>query len=191
MPTDLQYNQITSWPNADQHVDTTIGDGSKFTNAAHVVIYANVSGSPTPFRPIGVVQGWSFTEQRQVEEIFELGSDVKYIVPGRTSGQIAIQRVLINGADLVNVLYGTFDENGEQTNTSIRSLRDINRPIDLVFVTYNNDTNSTEHMVRYFTNCWIVARQESITANQVVIAENCTVMYEKVNSTDVYTTDLN
>jgi hypothetical protein len=181
MTTDIS----SSWPYADKHVDSTISDGSKFTNAAHVVIFASVTGSGKPFRPIGVVQGWSFTEQRQMEEIFELGSDIKYIIPGRTNGQIAITRLLVNGPDLLNIMYATFGEDGNQTNSVLRSLKDINKPIDLVFVTYNNDTGSTEHMVRYFNNCWIAARQESITANQVVVLENCTVVYEKVDSTKI------
>lgn len=191
MPSNLEYDQITSWPNANQHVDASIGDGSKFTNAAHTIIYVKVTDADAPFRPIGVIQGWSLTEQRQVEEVFELGSDVRYIVPGRTTGQIAITRLLVNGSDLANTLYGTFDENGNLVSSApIRSLKDINRPVDFVFVSYNNDTNTTEHMVRYFTNCWIIARQESITANQVTVAENCTITFERIDSTVISTPDL-
>ena len=180
MPTITTPTTIDAYANKDQHVDMNIA-GNDFTNSAHVIVYAAVHSAKdasTTFTAIGVIQGWSFTEQKQVEELFELGSDVRYIVPGRTTGQIAVTRMLINGKDLINTLYGSSTD-----DVALRSLKDINQSIDLMFVTYHNsdtvDANKT-HMNRYFDNCWITARQESITANQVVIAENCTITYEKI-----------
>jgi hypothetical protein len=179
---------ISNWTNANQHVDTTI-NVERFTNSAHTVIYARLATSgSTQFYPIGVVQGWSFTEQRQVEEIFELGSDVRYIVPGRTTGQISINRLLISGGDLLNVLYGSFGANGALIPEALTSIKDVTKPIDLLFVTYDADSGSAENMVRYFNNCWIVMRQEQIGANQVVIAENCTLVFENIDTT-IVTTD--
>lgn len=174
---------IDAWTNANRHVDTTI-NVDNFTNSAHVVIYARLSHSDsTQFYPIGVIQGWQFTEQRQVDEIFELGSDIRYIIPGRTTGRIDITRLLISGADLLNTLYGTLGANRELIASSIRSIKDVNRPIDLLFVSYNSNEGANENMVRYFNNCWIIARQESIAANQVVIAENCSLVFENLDTT--------
>lgn len=183
----LDKAAITSWPNANKHVDSSIGDGTHFTSSKYTVVYAKLTDSNNPFVPIGVIQGWSLAEQRQVEEIFELGSDVRYIIPGRTTGQISITRLLVNGADLLNVFYGTYRDD---PNSVIRSLKDINQPVDIVFVAYLNDTNTTENLVRYFSNCWLVSRQESVTANSVVIAENCSMLFEKVDSTKVIVEDL-
>jgi hypothetical protein len=175
----------STYANKDKHVDTSIG-GNNFTNASRVIIYAAIHGDAnTTFKPIGVIQGWSSTEQRQMEELFELGSDIRYLIPGRTTGQLAITRMLINGMDLVNTLYGANASAGDSVNGQfvIKSIKDINKAIDLMFVSYYNaqeGSSNKVHMVRYFDNCWIVARQESITANQVVIAENCTLSYEKI-----------
>lgn len=174
---------ISNWANANRHVDTTI-NAEKFVNSAHTVIYARLATSgSTQFYPVGVVQGWQFTEQRQVEEIFELGSDIKYIIPGRTTGQIGINRLLISGADLLNVLYGTMDSNSNLIPSTLRSIKDVTRPLDLLFVTYDADSGADENMVRYFNNCWIIMRQEQIGANQIVIAENCTLVFENLDTT--------
>lgn len=173
------------WKNSDKHVSDEIATSNEFVNSAHVLVYASLHGASdgtfsTKFAPIGAVQGWSFTEQRQVEEVFELGSDIRYIVPGRTTGQIAVTRLLVSGKDLVNVFYQT-----DSVDNYVGSLKEINKPLDIMFVTYNNSVDPTTkeakaHIMRYFDNCWIVARQESITANQVIIAENCTITYEKI-----------
>lgn len=174
---------IDKWTNANKHVDSSI-DVDRFTNSAHVLLYARLNhSSSTQFYPIGVIQGWSFVEQRQVEEIFELGSDIRYIIPGRTTGRVDITRLLLNGADLVNTLYGSFGTNNELIPNTIRSIKDLTRPLDLLFVAYDTNEGANENMVRYFNNCWIVARQESISANQVVIAENCSLVFENIDTT--------
>lgn len=181
---------ISTWANANKHVDTTINT-ERFTNSAHTVIYARLAtSSATQFYPIGVVQGWQFTEQRQVEEVFELGSDIRYIIPGRTTGQIGINRILISGGDLLNVLYGAVGANGQLIPEALKSIKDVTKPLDLLFVTYDADSGATENMVRYFNNCWIIMRQEQIGANQIVIAENCTLVYENIDTTITSTTDV-
>lgn len=181
---------LDQWSNLNTHVDTSI-ESDNFVNSAHTVIYARLNhSSSTAFYPIGVVQGFTFVEQRQVDEIFEVGSDARYIIPGRTSGQLSIQRILIHGADLINTLYGTLGANSTLIPNTIKSLRSINSPLDLLFVTYDSSDSNSENMARYFTNCWITSRQESINANQVVIAEQCSLIYENVDTTIVNTSDV-
>jgi len=169
---------LSNYTNTDKPVDQAIV-GNDFTNSARVVIWAKPYGNADEqFKAIGVVQGWSFTEQKQMEELYELGSDYKYIIPGRTTGSIAITRMLVNGPDLVNALYG------EDETKVITSLKYINKPVDIMFTSYHNSQVGADAdkagMVRQFANCWIVAQQESITANQVVIASNCTMVYERI-----------
>lgn len=169
----------STWSLTDSHVDATINQGeSNFVSPSRVLIYArktaDVSGN---FAAIGVIQGWSFAEQRQIEEVFELGSDTKYLIPGRTTGQINIQRVLISGMDLANVLYDS--ASGE---TTIRTLKDIAVPVDIIFVAYGNENNGTAEEVfrRYFQGCWLTAHQESLAAGQAIVAESCTMSYKNV-----------
>lgn len=166
-----------NWNNADTHVDQSIANGESFTSSAYTVVYAKLhSMASSNFKAIGVVQGWTATEQRQVDEIFELGSSIRYIIPGRTTGQISITRMMIEQADLINVLYAG-------SGNVYRSLKDLNVSLDLLFVMYDNNSDHGAVLTRLYENCWIVAKQESITANQVVIAENCTIVYEKIAAT--------
>ena len=174
---------ISTWNNINRNVDSSINaDGSDFVSSSRVIIYAKKSGSGGTFKPIGVLQGWSFSEQRQMDEIFEIGSDRKYVIPGRTAGGINISRILINGMDLTNVLHDS--SSGQAT---IRTLKDIASPIDLIFVAYSNAKDgkpAEEIFQRYFVGCWITARQESLSAGQTIVAESCSITY-----TDVLTTE--
>ncbi len=192
----LTVEAMSTWQNANKHVDTNIAKGN-FTSAAYTVVFvrvrSNMSGNSEldVFRPIGVIQNWTFSENRQIEEIWEIGSDTKYLIPGRTTGQINILRFLIDGADLVNTMYNTTasGQTVTATDSAYASLKQINSAVDLLFVVYenaaNDNTGDPNHalMVRYFDNCWIAARQESITANQILIAENVTIMYENMLTT--------
>lgn len=181
-------DNLTSWPFANKHVDSSIKNTS-FTSSAYTVVYVKVRADDnntgtTVFRPIGLIQNWSFAENRQVDELWELGSDTKYLVPGRTTGQINISRFLIDGADLINTMYNTTEGGSGGIATSsdkaIASLKDISGACDLMFVVYQHSEAHNELLVRYFDNCWIVARQESVASNQTLIAENITVMYENL-----------
>ena len=174
----------STWANIDRHVDETIdASGSEFINSSRVLIYAKPTNRNVAPRAVGVIQGWSFAEQRQMDELFEIGSDLKYIIPGRTNGQINIQRVLISGVDLANTLHQS--KSGEV----IRSLKDIAEPVDLIFVAYENvragNEIAAEKFQRYFEGCWITARQESMGANQAIVAESCSISYKNVRSTTI------
>jgi len=169
---------VTSWDFSHKHIDSTLSRDT-FMSASRALIYAAPYNSTTStsdnFHRVGVVQGYSWGEQRQVEMIYELGSDLPYLVPGRTTGSISLSRILVFGKDMVNVMYysGSIPSGAQY----IRSLKEITVPIDLMFAAYDNTTNNTIYS-RVFTNCWINSRSESINAGQVLVAENIAITYE-------------
>lgn len=177
------------WDYHDTHL-TGLTD-KNFLSAARCIIYARPtkvadSGKDAVFSKIGVIQGYNWSEQKQIEMIFELGSDIPYLVPGRTTGQISISRVLIAGADLTNLFYSTtedIEDGGMQMSGWKRSLRDVTIPMDLLITYY--DQSSTAVYSRIFSTCWLQARNESIAAGQVIVAENVSIMYQHVTN---YTT---
>lgn len=183
---------INNYMNKDQHVDTSI-NANAFLSSARCVIYAasgtgsTSSTGRTSFKPIGVIQSFSHSEQREVERIFELGSDVPYLVPGRTIGALELSRVMISGKDLLNVMYGN-DKASDPANW-MKSIKDISKPIDLLFVAYTN-TNSADAkpqmFYRQFTNCIIQARQEQIAAGTITITEGISIIYEKIGDVKIY-----
>ena len=169
---------VNTWDFSNKHVDSSITKDS-FISAARSIIYAGKSESTkaTEFHRIGVIQSYSWGEQRGVEMIFELGSDVPYLVPGRAVGNISLSRILLFGKDLTNLFYD--EANGTESTTKILSLKDINKPLDLMFATYNNSNNNLAYS-RIFSTCWIESRSESISAGQILLAENVSIRYQDI-----------
>ncbi len=58
--------------------------------------------------PIGIVQNFNLSQNKQIARIFELGTDRSYFIPGRTVGQIGLGRVLYHGPSLLRVLYAYY-----------------------------------------------------------------------------------
>ena len=77
----------TTWDFSDKHIDSDISKSS-FISAARSIIYAAPYNSvnTAAFHRIGVIQSYSWGEQRAVDMIYELGSDLPYLIPGRTAG---------------------------------------------------------------------------------------------------------
>lgn len=188
----------TKWENKDKHVDSSISKVD-FMASSRCLIYAapTVKGAPnqappkTAFKRIGVIQGWNWGENRQIELIFELGSDIPYLVPGRTTGQISVSRIMLFGKDLTNMIYDMTDSDAARAfdetdpETFIKSIREINAPFDLMFAAFNNNENSDVVYSRVYTGCWIQSKNESISAGQILIAENVNIMYESVVSVQI------
>lgn len=176
-----------TWEFKDQHLDPNItsGDANKFISAARCVLYAAPSGkteNKANFMRIGVVQGYNWGENKQMEMVFEVGSDIPYFIPGRTTGQISIQRILLSGQDLLNLIYNS-DVDGTDVSPDkwIRSIRDVNIALDLMFCFYGQGAKADSYdavYTRLFKNCWIQSRQESISAGQILVAEAVSIVYE-------------
>jgi hypothetical protein len=182
---------LTNYVYKNQHVDTSIST-NQFMSSAKCVIYAAPNTGATDqnafseYYAIGVIQGYNWAEQRQLDLIFEIGSEVPYLIPGRTSGQISLSRMLIYGADLTNVLMG----NAKETDPSkwIKSLKDISKPFNMLFASYSN-TNTSDNKpkvyYRLFENCWIQSRNEQLSSGQIIIAENISLMYEQIGDVNI------
>jgi len=178
------------WEFKDSHLDPNIdaADADCFLSAARCVLYvkpASKSGTndSDEFTRVGVVQGYSWGENKQMEMVFELGSDIPYYIPGRTTGQIQIQKILLSGEDFLNLVYQPNSFSGKQATPStwIRTLRDINIPLDMMYVFYGQGATKDKYDARYtrlFKNCWIQSRQESISAGQILVAESVSIVYE-------------
>lgn len=185
----MATNGNSNWKDEFKNKHVNSGESTDFISSFKTVIYAKKADSTTTvsaFKAIGVIQAYSWNESKQNEYIFELGSDIPYIVPGRTVGQISINRCLLFGADIVNALYGNevyegsdVTENGN--NKVINSIKDITEPLDILFVAYKGDGNSApEKYSKIFKNCHIGSRSESITAGSVIITEGLQLNYENI-----------
>ena len=144
------------WKDDFKNKHVSSGQSTDFISAFKTVIYAKRSDSTNleqtedvdSFTAVGVIQAYSWNETKSTEYIFELGSDIPYIVPGRTVGQISLNRCLLFGSDIVNALYGNEEFSGGEvtrngTDKVINSIKDITEPLDILFVAYKGDGTKT------------------------------------------------
>lgn len=205
-------DKATSWAWKNSNVINY--DRGSFLSASRCVVYAQQATSgrsnanltiTEPFYPIGLIQSYNWNEQRQVDMVFELGSEIPFLVPGRTTGQLSLQRMLIYGRDLVNVLYYDKVNRGiakdyahkqrEYGQYIKKSLKDIDKPLNLMFAMFPINrskfsrsltvTKNANFYCRVFRNCWITSRGESLSAGQSVIAEQVSILYEDVTRLNV------
>lgn len=197
-----------NWEENFKNKHLTDVKSTEFVSSYRTVIYARRAGTKSTdgtqtvedvmnitdadnvaeFKAIGVVQAYNWNESRNIDYIFELGSDIPYLVPGRTIGQIALQRIMLNGQDIVNALYDEKSGNttgitagAESVNTkSLSSIKDITVPFDLLFVAFATNGSGENKYSRVFKNCQIESRSESIQAGAVILAESVNIRYETI-----------
>jgi len=90
-----------------QPLDTTSGD---FLSSEAVVLLSgppklDTAVTPTNLIPIGLVQNVQVTQAKQIQQLFEIGSKLPFFIPGRTTVQVGMARVLFDGPSLMNALY--------------------------------------------------------------------------------------
>lgn len=59
--------------------------------------------------PIGVIQNMQMRQNRQVQRIFEIGSERSYFIPGRLVGNLTLARVLYHGPSLLRALSAFYE----------------------------------------------------------------------------------
>jgi len=67
--------------------------------------------------PIGMIQNFSLSHNRQFSRVFELGSERSYFVSGRTVGQLQLGRVMYHGPSILRALYAGFQSTAGQSVT--------------------------------------------------------------------------
>ena len=119
----------SDWSPYTNYVQAGLQDG-QYVNAAHTLLaagpprianiggaaaFANaVSGSGQAANqivlPIGIVQNFNVSHNRQFSRIFEIGSERSYFISGRTVGQISLGRVYYHGSSLLRILYAYYQD---------------------------------------------------------------------------------
>lgn len=179
---------VPQWQYQDKNIQGSITQ-KDFTRGDRTILYS----SPTPLpleqasamNAIGMLQGMSHSEQKQLQIIFELGSAAPMVIPGLTQGQLSLSRVLLNGLDFLNTIYhGANPETPLTDDQILRSIRDINRPFDLLMAKYPvlDDQTAAVSAIStvLFRGCQIQARSESISPGGVVTLEQLSLVYATI-----------
>lgn len=188
-------------PKSNWHYkDSNIQNGFKdeFTRSDRTVLFVRPGvgygkQQASAFRPVGFIQGMSHQEQKQLQLMYEMGSSAPMIIPGLTQGNISISRVLLSGYNFLNTIYSTeADEkagNPIPDSKIIRSIRDLDRPFDILLAKYRVYGNDFEEASAkqnkplesvIFQGCHIQSRSEQIQSGGQVVMEQVQIMYEKI-----------
>lgn len=154
--------------------------------------------------PIGITQNFNLSQNKQIQKIFELGSERSYQIPGRTMGQLSLGRILYHGPNLLRVLYAYYQDLLPPTlspalfpnvgssampnphdvqlppgyeNFYINLQSDLfNQPIGLMAVL--KDSNEDTYGASYFEACHIPSHTLGTDAQGVIMQEQCAIQYE-------------
>jgi hypothetical protein len=156
--------------------------------------------------PVGVTQNFSLGQNKQLAQIFELGSQRSYFVPGRTVGQVGLSRVMYHGPSLLRTLYAyyndalppalvpsLFENVGASAmpnphdvvlppgyeNLYINLASDLfTQPIGLLCVL--RDSNQDTYGAFYLESCYVPNHNFAIDSGNVLMQEQVALQYEQL-----------
>lgn len=177
---------VPQWQYHDQNIQGSIAQ-SDFTRSDRVIIYSAptpVAGQQTvPMQAIGLIQGWTHQEQKQLQLFYELGSDAPIIVPGLTQGNISLSRILLNGLNFLNAIYHGVNTKSLRPDQILRSIRDVNIPLDLMLAKYpvlDGDPNAAAVETTLFRGCQISSLSQQVSSGGVVVMESVAISYATI-----------
>jgi len=186
-------NLLDGWNFLDGNVQE-IEDGSDFLSAESTVICAGPpkldESAVQDVRPVGLVQNAQITQNKQIQQLFEIGSREPFFIPGRTLIQMGMSRVLFDGASLMRALYevtvdaatDNFDTNDivppaqpyDSTSSGAFYMNlaseFFNRPLGLAFIFH--DGQDQKYGGFYLEKCYIQTHGMSMAGQQTVLLEN-------------------
>ena len=119
--------RFSQWSPYERHVQAGLVDG-QFLNASFTMLAAgpprlsalgasvfagtnlsSAAGDELVF-PIGIVQNFSISHNRQFNRVWEVGSERSFFISGRTVGQCGLSRILYHGPSLLRVMYAYYQD---------------------------------------------------------------------------------
>ena len=139
------------------------------------------------------------SQNKQLEEVFEIGSERRYFITGRTFYQIQAQRIMVSGASLLRALYNV-DVTGWQTAYGVTipntgadlpgyhdyffNLASIyfNKPTGIMMLDNDNDDQIVGGV--YAEDCYVQTYNRQIAAPQTVVAEQALIKCDRLVTLD-------
>lgn len=191
------FTMLAAGPPRLANLGTGFGAGEALTTgAADDIVY-----------PIGIVQNFNLSHNRQFNRVFEIGSERSFFISGRTMGQMGLSRIMYHGPSLLRVLYAYYqdlfpatvipsvigaDNQGALTvanphdvkiapgyeNLYLNLASDLfNQPVGLMV--YLRDSNEDTVGSVYLESCYIPNHTMATDAQGTVIQENAAVQFER------------
>jgi hypothetical protein len=216
--------KLSEWKPYQQYVQGGLVDG-QFLNASFTLLAAgpprlanigdvSLAGSGVEDQvgdeivfPLGVVQNFNLSHNRQFSRIWEIGSERSFFISGRTMGQLGLARVLYHGPSLLRVMYAYYQDLFPPTlipsvigannvgallvanahnvkippgfeNMYLNLASDLfNQPVGLM--AYFRDRNEDTVGCIYLESCYIPNHTIATDAQGTILQENCSVQFER------------
>lgn len=214
----------SDWSPYTSFVQAGLVDGA-YVNAGHTLLAAGpprianiggaaafaqaISGSGQAANqivlPIGLIQNFSVSHNRQFSRIFEIGSERSYFISGRTVGQLGLGRIYYQGASLLRILYAYYQDLVPATfvpamfpnagaasmanphdviippgyeNIYINLASDLfTQPIGILF--YVRDINQDSLGAVYFESCYVPQHGMNTDSQGVLVQESVGIQFER------------
>lgn len=166
------------------------------------------------FIAVGLIENINLNQQKQIQQLFEIGSRDPYFIPGRVLSQAGINRVIFDGDSLLRVLYPTYSsdsDNGasmpdyDETVSSWDGTNPpgsneagkgdlwfnlasefFNTPFTMAIVFYNDQTEIRGYIV--LESCYVEAHNLAAQAAQTVVVESARMRIKKIASYGAFAT---
>jgi hypothetical protein len=226
----LDGDSIANWDFRNNYVQNNVDPGGSFVRGASVLLaagppslaQATLSRPGTPgfsgfneitedaltfAYPIGLVDNIGVAQSKGLQQIFEIGSDRRYFIPGRTVNSVNMSRVMFDGPSLMKVMYNDYYRaelpynnpdtpfktgSPDRTRPGIK-LRSqpgfdhtflnlgsdlFNRPIGLLMLVHNANDEGVAAV--YLEYCFIQGHQMNINASSTLFAESIQAQFDRV-----------
>lgn len=222
---------INEWNFREKHVQAEL-TGGRFVNASSVLFAAGppqirfAGNASTDFneenvatrgelnavaRPLGVLENVAIGQNRQLQQLFEIGSKRSYFIPGRTISQLNFARVLYSGPNLLRTLFAWYPATkigptvaqllaagagragkGAPTIEYNPGFADFfmvldsdlfDQPFGLLMIIHDN--NDDPYGAMYMELAYIQAHQFTVNSTATVVAEGATARFDKMLAVDV------
>ncbi len=215
---------FSDWAPYTNYVQAGIVDG-QYVNAGHTLLaagpprIANIGGAAAfaaavggsgqaanqIVYPLGLIQNFGMSHNRQFSRVFEIGSERSYFISGRTVGQLNLGRLYYHGSSVLRILYAYYQDLIPPTlvdpmfpNAGAASMSNPHdviippgyeniylnlasdlfaQPIGILF--YIRDVNQDSLGAIYFEACYIPQHGMQTDAQGVLIQENVGVQFER------------
>ncbi len=102
----MATQDVGSWDFNSEHVqDHGVTTGKDFVSSETIVVCAVPTGTnasnPSTWIPIGLLENAGLQQNKQLAQLFEIGSKKSFIIPGRTFKRLNLSRILFNGPSLL------------------------------------------------------------------------------------------
>jgi len=173
---------------------------------------AGSQGSYLGYRvvPIGLIETAQISLNKPLSRIFEIGSKLSYIIPGRTVGGISLSRVFFDGPSIMKAMYfgevkadyadqghkyaemmssPAYDANGQQVYEKFANIGSGNMAMNLASSFFDNpmglafffkDNQSDMVSQTYFEGCRISTYNLGISAGMNVLTEAINIEFIRV-----------